>query len=197
MLENWFMPRLQSFSNEDYVWFQQDGALAHFVIAVMECFNEVFPSRWIGPRICQIANCIKLAASKTRLDCMWSYFFLSFHPGSNVHQNIQTKLMQTKGIRLWSKNYTLVSAPSIGRFFCQSRYSSFYLFLFRQLCLYITDSLHLFTSFLTDSLEKCQTKSFENEYSTFCLGDSLTELGVKSTSVLTTMENKRTHWADK
>ena len=25
--------------------------------------------------------------------------------------------MQTKGIRLWSKNHTLVSAPSIGRFF--------------------------------------------------------------------------------
>ena len=41
-------------------------------------------------------------------------------------------------------------------------------FLFRQLCLYISDSLHLFTLFLTDSLKKCQTKSFENEYSTFC-----------------------------
>ena len=25
-----------------------------------------------------------------------------------------------------------------------------------------------FTLFLTDSLEKCQTKSFKNEYSTFC-----------------------------
>ena len=36
-------------------------------------------------------------------------------------------------------------------------------FLFRQLCLYISDSLHLFTLFLTDSLEKCQTKSFEND----------------------------------
>ena len=41
-------------------------------------------------------------------------------------------------------------------------------FLFRQLCLYISDSLHLFTLLLTDSLKKCQTKSFENEYSTFC-----------------------------
>ena len=73
--------------------------------------------------------------------------------------------MQTKGIPLWSRNYTLVSAPSIGRFFYQSRHS---FFSFRQLCLYISDSLHLFTLFLTDSLEKCQTKSFENEYSTFC-----------------------------
>ena len=36
------------------------------------------------------------------------------------------------------------------------------------MCLYRSDSLHLFTLFLTDSLEKCQTKSFENEYSTFC-----------------------------
>ena len=36
------------------------------------------------------------------------------------------------------------------------------------MCLYISDSLHLFILFLTDSLKKCQTKSFENEYSTFC-----------------------------
>ena len=44
----------------------------------------------------------------------------SFHPWSRVHQNIQTKFMQTKGIRLWSKNHSLVSALSIGRFFYQS-----------------------------------------------------------------------------
>ena len=35
--------------------------------------------------------------------------------------NVQTKFMQTKGICLWSKNHILVSAPSIGRFFYQSR----------------------------------------------------------------------------
>ena len=68
--------------------------------------------------------------------------------------------MQTKGIRLWSKNHTLVSAPSIGRFFLPIMIEPF--FLFRQLCLYISDSLHLFTLFLTDSLKKCQTKSFES-----------------------------------
>ena len=45
---------------------------------------------------------------------------------------------------------------------------AFSFFFFRQLCLYISDSLYLFTLFLTDSLKKCQTKSFENEYSTFC-----------------------------
>ena len=44
----------------------------------------------------------------------------------------------------------------------------FNFFLFCQLCLNINDSLHLFTLFLMDSLEKCQTKIFENEYSTFC-----------------------------
>ena len=44
----------------------------------------------------------------------------------------------------------------------------FSLFFFVNCVLYISDSLHLFTLFLTDSLEKCQTKSFENEYSTFC-----------------------------
>ena len=43
----------------------------------------------------------------------------------------------------------------------------FSFFVFRQLHLYKSDSLHLFTLFLTDSLKKCQTKSFENEYSTF------------------------------
>ena len=76
--------------------------------------------------------------------------------------------MQTKGIRLWSKNHALVSAPSIGRFFLPIMIEPFFLFFpFRQLCLYISDSLHLFTLFLTDSLEKCQTKSFENKYSTF------------------------------
>ena len=45
---------------------------------------------------------------------------------------------------------------------------AFSLFLFCQLCLYVSDSLHLFTLFLMDSFEKCQTKSFKNEYSTFC-----------------------------
>ena len=76
--------------------------------------------------------------------------------------------MQTKRIRLWCKNYTLVSAPFIGRFFHQSQCSFFLFFLFRQLCLYISNSLHFFILFLTNSLKKCQTKSFENEYSTFC-----------------------------
>ena len=31
-----------------------------------------------------------------------------------------------------------------------------------QLCPYISDSFHFFTLFLTDTLEKCQTKSFKN-----------------------------------
>ena len=56
-------------------------------------------------------------------------------------------------------------------------------FLFRQLCLYISDSLHLFTLFLTDSLKKCQTKNFENEYSTVCnsTNEKVTESDYKPT----------------
>ena len=51
-----------------------------------------------------------------------------------------------KGIRVWPKNHILGSAPSIGRSFYQSRWSPFSFFLFRQSCLYISDSLHLFHS---------------------------------------------------
>ena len=94
--------------------------------------------------------------------------FSCFHSWSHAQQNIQNKFMQTKGIRWWSKNYTLVSAPSIGRFFLPFTIEVFSFFLFRQLCLHISDSLHFFTLFLTNSLKKCQRKSFKNEYSTFC-----------------------------
>ena len=57
-------------------------------------------------------------------------------------------------------------------------------FLFRQLCLYISDSLHLFTLFLTDSLKKCQTKSFENEYSTFCNVSTVFPIVLNSCSLI-------------
>ena len=30
------------------LWFQQDGAPAHFVLDVREYLNNVFPNRWIG-----------------------------------------------------------------------------------------------------------------------------------------------------
>ena len=56
--------------------------------------------------------------------------------------------MQIKVNRLWSQNHTLVSARSIGRFFLIITIEPFFpFFLFRQLCLYIKDSLHLFTHF--------------------------------------------------
>ena len=55
------------------------------------------------------------------------FIFLPLKPRTSKHLN---QIMQTKGIRLWSKNYTLVSAPSIGRFFYQSRYSFFSFFSF-------------------------------------------------------------------
>ena len=69
--------------------------------------------------------------------------------------------MQTKEICVRLKNRTLVSASSIGRSVYQLRLSLLF-FSFRQLCLYISDLLHFFTLFLTESLNKCQTKSFKN-----------------------------------
>ena len=45
------------------------------------------------------------------------FIFPPLKPRTSKHP----KQMQTKGIRLWSKNHTLVSAPYIGRFFYQSR----------------------------------------------------------------------------
>ena len=48
----------------------------------------------------------------------------SFHLSTlEVTYIIQTKFMQTKGIRLWSKNHSLVSAPSIGRYFLRIRFN--------------------------------------------------------------------------
>ena len=47
MLENWFI-QLQSLGIERHVWFQQDGAPAHFAMTVREYLYEGFPSRWIG-----------------------------------------------------------------------------------------------------------------------------------------------------
>ena len=69
--------------------------------------------------------------------------------------------MQTKGIRLWSKNRTLVSALSIGRFFLPITIEPFFpfFFLFRQLCLYISDSLHLFTHFWRILLKSVRRKA--------------------------------------
>ena len=43
MLENWF-----NFVIESNVWFQQDGAPAHFAITVWKYLNEVFSSLRIG-----------------------------------------------------------------------------------------------------------------------------------------------------
>ena len=50
-----------------------------------------------------------------------TFFHLSTLEATYIKTCKPTKFMQTKGIRLWSKNYTLVSASSIGRFFYQSR----------------------------------------------------------------------------
>ena len=48
MLENWFIPQLQSLRIKSNVWLEEDGAPAHFAITVREYPNKAFPSRWIG-----------------------------------------------------------------------------------------------------------------------------------------------------
>ena len=56
MLENWFIPQLQSLGIESNVWFQQDGAPAHFAIPVWEYLSETFPSLGLAVNLppCQL-----------------------------------------------------------------------------------------------------------------------------------------------
>ena len=91
----------------------------------------------------------------------------SFHLSTLEATYIKTSkpnLCKQKEFVYGLKIHTLVSAPSMVTSFTNHDVA---FFLFRQLYLYISDSLHIFTLVLTDSLEKCQTKSFENEYFTF------------------------------
>ena len=48
MLKTWFILQLQSIGIENYVWFQEDGAPAHFSISVRGYLNEDLHIRWIG-----------------------------------------------------------------------------------------------------------------------------------------------------
>ena len=89
-----------------------------------------------------------------------------FHLSTLEATYIQTKFMQTKRIRLWSKNHTLVSAPSIGRFFYQLWCSFFPFFLFSStvsLYKWLTSPFHS----ISDGFSwKVSDENFENEYST-------------------------------
>jgi hypothetical protein len=46
MVQQWLMPQLQK--DSDSFVFQQDGAPAHYGLAVREYLNEDLPQRWIG-----------------------------------------------------------------------------------------------------------------------------------------------------
>ena len=56
MLENWFIPQQQSLGSESNVWFQQDGAPAHFATTVKEYLNEVSPDAGLASDLppCQL-----------------------------------------------------------------------------------------------------------------------------------------------
>lgn len=52
LLQTNIIPAVQDIAGPDFheVWFQQDGAPAHFGVRVRELLDRVFPNRWIGRR---------------------------------------------------------------------------------------------------------------------------------------------------
>jgi hypothetical protein len=48
MLRDWLVPQLESMNLTGGVWFQQDGAPAHYAISVREYLSDVFRDKWIG-----------------------------------------------------------------------------------------------------------------------------------------------------
>ena len=83
----------------------------------------------------------------------------SKHP-NQIYANKKNSFMVYKSHISFRSFYWSLHLPIMIEFFP--------FFFFRQLILYINDSLYLFTLLLTDSLEKCHTKSFENEYTSLC-----------------------------
>lgn len=50
MLQEYAIPQLRARGNLDNVFFQQDGAPAHYAIIVRDFLNVTFPDRWVGRR---------------------------------------------------------------------------------------------------------------------------------------------------
>ena len=48
MIKDWLIPELSRLNIKGTIWFQQDGAPAHYALSVRQLLNETFPSRWIG-----------------------------------------------------------------------------------------------------------------------------------------------------
>jgi hypothetical protein len=48
MLRDWLVPQLEHMNLIGKVWFQQDGAPAHYAISVREYLSDVFRDKWIG-----------------------------------------------------------------------------------------------------------------------------------------------------
>lgn len=48
MINDWLIPQLRNARIQNNVWFQQDGAPAHFALAVRQRLTAVFGNRWIG-----------------------------------------------------------------------------------------------------------------------------------------------------
>lgn len=88
LLQNEIIPALYNlFPNEnhperlaDRVWFQQDGAPAHFGLVVRQYLNNIFPNRWIGRR--GFIEWPPRSPDLTPLD-----FYLWGHLKTNVYRN--------------------------------------------------------------------------------------------------------------
>jgi len=48
MLQSFAIPEMQSLNNFNELYFQQDGAPAHFAVSVRSYLNDTFPGKWIG-----------------------------------------------------------------------------------------------------------------------------------------------------
>ena len=47
ILEDYLIPQLRDRGLLDDMWFQQDGAVAHFALCVRNILNKHFPGHWI------------------------------------------------------------------------------------------------------------------------------------------------------
>ncbi|XP_076373017.1 uncharacterized protein LOC143257876 [Tachypleus tridentatus] len=47
MLQQWFIPKLDELSIREEIWFQQDGAPAHYALTVRNYLSDTFPDKWI------------------------------------------------------------------------------------------------------------------------------------------------------
>ena len=84
MLREVIVPQLQTKSNFDEFFFQQDGASPHYALRVRDYLNKVFPQRWFGRR-----GSIEWPPRSTDLTQM-NFFFLGVVNNKMYDKNLKT-----------------------------------------------------------------------------------------------------------